>query len=441
MASTPDRQTPRLFSPGSWTEASRIAAILRLETVGGLLLLVSAVVALVWANLPGDTYFTVREYHLGPASLGLDLSVHHWAADGLLAIFFFLAGLEVKREFVAGDLRRPRTAAVPIAAAVGGMIVPALIYVGVNLMQADRPAGALAGWAVPSATDIAFALGVLAVIGQHLPSALRLFLLTVAVVDDLLAILVIAVFYSNDISLGYLAAAMLPLAAFTVLVQRRIRSPWLLMPLALLTWVLVHHSGLHATLAGIFLGLAVPVLGRADASDPDSGAGLADHFEHRWRPISAGFAVPVFAIFSAGVYIGGRSELASALSDPIALGVIAGLVVGKPIGIFLTTWGVARFTRAELDERLRWLDVFGVGVLGGMGFTVSLLIGSLAFGEGTTANEHVTLGVLVGSAAAAVLGALILGLRSRAYRLMYEQEGLDEDGDGIPDMYQQEQQS
>ncbi|NIZ93382.1 Na+/H+ antiporter NhaA [Kineococcus rubinsiae] len=432
---TPDTRRA-LFARGTWPEASRIAAVLRLETVGGALLLVATALALVWANLPGGTYEEVRELHLGPAALGLDLSLEHWAADGLLAIFFFIAGLELKREFVAGDLRDPRAAALPIAAAVGGMAVPALIYVAVVSASPSAPAGAATGWAIPTATDIAFALGVLAVVGSHLPSALRTFLLTLAVVDDLLAITVIAVFYTSDLAPVPLLLALVPLALFTLAVQRRVRTWWVLLPLALLTWGLVHASGIHATVAGVLLGLVVPVVRSQAAGGPDAGPGLAEHFEHRWRPLSAGFAVPVFALLSAGVVIGGAAGLADALSDPVALGVIAGLVVGKPVGILATTFVLAKLTRAELDPSLRWVDVAGVAVLAGMGFTVSLLIGSLAFGQGTPAAEHVTLGVLLGSTAAALLAGVLLLHRNKVYRAIEAEELVDEDEDGIPDVYQ-----
>ncbi len=435
---TPPRRP--LFGYGSWPEARRVAEVLRTETVGGALLLIATALALVWANLPGDTYETVRQFHFGPEALHLDLSVEHWAADGLLAIFFFIAGLELKREFVAGDLRNPRAAALPIAAAVGGMAVPAGIYVLVNSLG-DGPEGALSGWAIPTATDIAFALGVLAVIGSHLPSGLRTFLLTLAVVDDLLAITVIAIFYTDDLAPLPLLLALVPLALFAFAVQKRVRSPWLLIPLALLTWGLVHASGVHATVAGVLLGLSVPVLRSDAAGGPDAGPGLAEHFEHRWRPLSAGFAVPVFALFAAGVAIDGASGFVDALGDPVALGVILGLVVGKPVGIVLTTFLMAKLTSAELDEQLSWVDVVGVGILAGMGFTVSLLIGSLAFGEGTEAGQHVTLGVLLGSTIAAVLAALLLSSRNRTYRRIEEAERVDADADGIPDVYQRGERS
>jgi NhaA family Na+:H+ antiporter len=412
----------RLFDRGSWAEASRIADILRTETTGGALLLLAAVAALVWANSPwGEYYEALRRVTVGPEALHLDLDLATWAADGLLAIFFFVAGLELKREFVAGDLRDPGRAAVPVAAALGGVAVPALVYLAVASGAGD---GAARGWAIPTATDIAFALAVLAVAGRHLPTAFRTFLLTLAVVDDLVAILIIAVFYTERLDVGALAAAAVPLTIFAVLVQRRVRSWWVLLPLAVATWVLMHSSGVHATVAGVLLGFAVPVVHRSG-----EGPGLAEHFEHRWRPLSAGVAVPVFAFFSAGVAIGGLGGLATALTDRVALGVVLGLVVGKMVGVFATTYLVARFTRASLDEGLAWVDVFGLAVLGGVGFTVSLLIAELSFGSGER-GDHVTVGVLTGSVVAAVLATVVLRARSRAYRKIHAAETVDRDDDG-----------
>jgi Na+:H+ antiporter, NhaA family len=424
----------RLFSRGSYLEATRIAAVLRKETIGGALLLVGTVIALVWANSPWSAaYESLRDTRVGPASLHLDLTLGTWAADGLLAIFFFVVGLELKREFVAGDLREPRRAVLPVAAAVGGMIVPALLFTLVNLGTGD---GALKGWAIPTATDIAFALAVLAVISTHLPSALRTFLLTLAVVDDLLAITVIAVFYTSSLAVTPLLLALLPLAVFGVLVQKRIRSWWLLIPLAVATWVLMHESGVHATVAGVLLAFTVPVVRSQAAGGPDAGPGLAEHLEHRIRPISAGFAVPVFAFFAAGVTIGGFSGLVDSLSDPVAIGIVVGLVAGKTIGITLATWLVSRFTRAQLDESLGWPDVIGLAMLAGIGFTVSLLIGALAYGEGSVRDEHVKVGVLVGTVTAAVLASVLLRLRDRRYRRIAEEESRDADADGVPDVYQ-----
>ncbi|KMO78266.1 Na+/H+ antiporter NhaA [Mycolicibacterium chlorophenolicum] len=439
MTSPPRRVRRALLSRGTWTETSRVAEILRKETVGGVILLFAAAAALVWANSPWrDTYFALRDLEVGghPFGLHLSLTVGDWAADGLLAVFFFVVGLELKREFVAGDLRDPARAALPIAAAVGGMVVPAAIFVAVT---AGAGGGALRGWAIPTATDIAFAVAVLAVISTHLPSALRTFLLTLAVVDDLLAVTVIAVFYTDEIDVTALAAVLLPLGLFALCVQRRIRSWWLLLPLAGATWVLMHESGVHATVAGVLLGFTVPVLRSEAAGGPDAGPGLAQHFEHRLRPISAGFAIPVFAFFAAGVSFGGLDGLARALSHPITLGIIAGLVAGKPIGIFLTTRVLAALTRARLDSSLRWIDVLGVSMLAGIGFTVSLLIGDLAYGSGSESDELVKVGVLTGSLLAACFAAVLLLSRNAAYRRIHREETLDADHDGVPDVYQSRQ--
>lgn len=415
----------RLLTRGSWPEANRLTEILRRETVGGVLLLIAAGAALVWANSPwSHRYDALSDFTFGPEALHLNLSVSAWAADGLLAIFFFVVGLELKREFVAGDLRDPRRAALPILAAVGGMVAPAAIFVAINLTS-GRPEN-IVGWAVPTATDIAFAVAVLAVLSTHLPSALRTFLLTLAVVDDLLAIIVIAFFYTDDLSAWALALALVPGGLFALAVQRGVRHWWLLLPLALTTWAFVHASGVHATVAGVVLGFTVPVLGRH---------ACAEDFERRLRPVSAGVAVPVFAFFAAGVTVGGWSGFGAAMAHPVAFGVIAGLVIGKPLGVFGTSFLLARFTHATLDDDLAWRDVLGVSLLAGIGFTVSLLIGELAFGHGTPASDDVKIGVLVGSVVAGVLASLVLLSRNAAYRRIHEIETADADHDGVPDIY------
>ena len=419
-----------LFARGSWPETRRVIKILQKETVGGAILLAAAAVALIWANSPwSESYHALTNFKVGSDDFGLhlNLSLGGWAADGLLAVFFFVVGLELKREFVAGDLRDPARAALPIAAAVGGMIVPALIFVAFTAGTGD---GATRGWAIPTATDIAFAVAVLAVISTHLPAALRTFLLTLAVVDDMLAITVIAVFYTAKVNVVALLAALIPLALFALLVQRRIRSGWLLIPLALVTWVLVHESGVHATVAGVLLGFTVPVLGNA------AGPGLAEHFEHLLRPVSAGLAIPVFAFFAAGVTFGGYDGLVTALSDPIALWIVVGLVVGKTLGVFGTSRLLAALTHADLDPSLRWVDVLGVSMLAGIGFTVSLLIGELAYGQGTAREDIVKVGVLAGSLLAALSAAVLLRIRNRQYRAIFEMETADSDRDGVPDVYQ-----
>lgn len=420
----PARRPGNLFARGTWLESSRTAEILRAETTGGVLLIVGALVAMVWANTPWHAaYDDLRDLTVGPAALDLHLSLGAWAADGLLAIFFFVAGLELKREFVAGDLRDPHRAALPVAAAVGGMAVPALIYTLINAADGEP-----IGWAIPTATDIAFAVAVLAVISTHLPSGLRTFLLTLAVVDDLLAITIIAIFYTSRLHLGWLLLALVPIALFGLLVQRRIRSDWLLVPLAVAAWAMVHASGVHATVAGVLLAFTVPVRRR----DGGPGRGLAEHLEHVNRPLSAGVAVPVFAFFSAGVTLGGWHGVTAALRDPVTLGIVTGLVVGKTVGIALATWLLATFTSAELDDELAWVDVIGMAMLAGIGFTVSLLIGELAFGAGSVHDDHVKVGVLLGSLLAATAAGGVLRARNRVYRRIRSAEQNPDDPEGRP---------
>ena len=429
---------PRIFARTTYQEAQYVAGALRTETVGGALLLAAAVAALLWANSPWfDAYTALRDWQVGPHGLHLHLTLGQWAADGLLALFFFVAGLELKREFLVGELRTPARAALPVAAALCGVALPAAVY-AVTVTSLGAGGDALRGWAIPTATDIAFALAVLAVIGTHLPSALRSFLLTLAVVDDLVAITIIAVFYTRSLELGLLALALVPLGLFAWLVQRRIARWWLLLPLAALTWGLVHASGIHATVAGVLLGLVVPVSPRGSVprvSTLDANVDVAQRFEHRLRPLSAGLAVPVFAFFAAGVRVvgGGFGE---SLADEAAVAVMVGLVVGKLVGVFGGTWAFARFTRAELDDDLAWWDVLGLSLLAGIGFTVSLLVGELAFGAGSARDEHVKLAILVGSLAAATLATVVLRARNRVYRRLGELETRDDDGNGVPDCFE-----
>lgn len=434
-----DSPTPaprRLFTRSSWPEARYVASALRTETVGGALLLGAAVVALVWANSPWDTaYQLVRDVRVGPEALHLDLSLAQWAADGLLAVFFLVAGIELKREFVAGELSDRSKAALPIAAAVCGVVLPAGLY-AVTAWAIEPGAGdALRGWAIPTATDIAFALAVLAVISSHLPSALRSFLLTLAVVDDLIAITIIAVFYTESVALLPLALAVLPLLAFRWLLRRGLTHPLVLAVPALLAWGLVHAGGIHATVAGVLLGLLVPVARHRaeDGVTTENEYSLAERMEHRLRPWSAGVAVPVFAFFASGVSVVGGG-LGAALRDAAAVGVVVGLVAGKALGVFGGTWFFARFTRAELDEDLAWADVLGISLLSGVGFTVSLLIGDLAY-QGSERDGPVKVAVLVGSLLASLLAAVVLHRRNRHYAVVEAREKVDADGDGTPDVY------
>ncbi|MET9436355.1 Na+/H+ antiporter NhaA [Streptomyces sp. NPDC006551] len=367
-------------------------------------------------------YESVRDFHFGIPALGLDLSVAHWTADGLLAVFFLVAGIELKRELVVGELRTPATAALPVIAALCGMAVPAAVYT----LVAASGGGSLDGWAVPMATDIAFAL---AVISTHLPAGLRAFLLTLAVVDDLGAILIIAIFFTSDLNFWALGSAFAGLVLFYALQRFRVRGWWWYVPLGVTIWALMYNSGVHATVAGVAMGLILRTT-RDKGEDASPGARVS----HLVHPFSAGVAVPLFALFAAGVGISGAA-LAHVFTDPEPLGVFLGLVAGKILGIFLGTYLAARFTRAQLNPDLAWADVFGLATLAGIGFTVALLIGELAFPNGAEA-EHVKAAVLIGSLTAAVLAAVLLRRRNRVYRRLWEDEERDEDADGIPDIYQ-----
>ena len=419
--SLPSPTKHNLFTRGEWPEAKRIAELLRLETIGGALLLVAALIAIIWANTPWEeAYVSLQQYKIGQGAVGLHISLSHWASDGLLAIFFFTVGLELKHEFLRGDLRDPAKAIVPMVAAACGVIVPALIYVGVQLAAGG---GGLSGWAIPTATDIAFAVAVLAVIGSHLPTALRSFLLTLAVVDDLIAITIIALFYTESINVLAMVGSFAVVIAFGALMRFGVRNPFILVPIGVVAWALLHASGIHATIAGVLLGLSVPVT-----------YDTAHNLEHRIRPLSAGFCVPIFAFFAAGVnFIDGFVE---AVLDPITIGIIVGLIVGKVVGVFGSTYVMSRFTKAKLDDGIAWIDLFGMSLLAGIGFTVSLLIGELAFGPTSDTDQHVKIGVLVGSLLSALLATIVLRRRNKIYSAAWVEEQRDDNDDGVPDVYQ-----
>ena len=406
---------------------------LRDETVGGGLLLLAAAIALVWANSPwGDSYAAMVDYQIGPESLGLNLPLGIWAADALLAIFFFVVGLELKHELVLGSLSKPAQAVVPVAAALGGMAVPALIFVAVN---ASMDGGSLRGWGIPMATDIAFALAVLAVFGRKLPVALRAFLLTLAVVDDLGAITVIAVFYSDKFTLIWFGLFIVTLIAYWLLQKFRVTSPLLYIPLVLIGWYFCYKSGVHATVAGVAFGFLTRV-----RPDPGEKEAPADRLIYRIHPISAGIAVPIFALMAAGVDLRAIGFV-DALSSPVSIGVMLGLVVGKPIGVFGLAWLTARFTRASLSPGIAWRDILAVGLLAGVGFTVALLITELGYEDNIELLDSAKIAVLTASVIAAALAAVALLARGRAYARMAEVEEADLNNDGIPDVYQVDSQA
>ncbi|MFT3715936.1 MAG: Na+/H+ antiporter NhaA [Gordonia sp. (in: high G+C Gram-positive bacteria)] len=395
--------------------ASRFRGWIARDVTGGGLLLFAAVVALIWANSPWrGTYQSFLVTEVGPDVLHLHLSVAHWASDGLLAIFFFVVGMELKHEFVAGSLRNPRRAGVPIAAAVGGMIVPALIYLAI---VAPTESGAVGGWAIPSATDIAFALAVLAVFGRGLPLALRVFLMTLAVVDDLLGIIVIATVYTSHIDVRWLVLGLAAVAVFGVLARMRRPQWWLMAPFALAAWVFVHASGVHATVSGVLLGFTVPALARAGETLPRALA-----WGHAVTPWSSGFALPLFAFASAGVTVVGTSGIVHA----VGTAVFAALVAGKVIGVLSTTWLVTRLTPLRLPDAIGIRDLLPIGLLCGIGFTVALLIAELSFDD----DGHMIagkIGILAGSLVSAVLGAILL--RWDAHKARTRDMNLDGAGD------------
>lgn len=409
----PHHDTRTTARPGLRTWASR-------ETTGGALLIAAAVVALIWANSPWrDAYHDLSAWTVGPEALHLDLDLAHWAADGLLAIFFFTVGLELKHEIVAGSLRDPRRAAVPVIAAVGGMLVPAAVYLAV--VTAAGAGDAARGWAVPTATDIAFALAVLAVFGRGLPVAIRTFLLTLAVVDDLLAIIVIAVFYSDGLAVGALGAALVAVALFALLARSPYVHPWLLWPLGVVAWAFMHASGVHATIAGVLLGLTVP----ARALNGEHGSRV-HRYERAIRPWSAVVALPVFAFFAAGVTLV-DGDTAGVLGEPVLLAVVLGLVLGKVVGILGAVALTTRRSGLRLPDGVGIRDLAPVGLLAGIGFTVSLLIAELAFEGDDGLVGTAKIAVLAGTALSATAAAVLLRLDARRVR------SADENADGLVD--------
>ena len=390
---------PKFLPDPDLGESTFLGDFLRKEAIGGVIVLVAAAVAVVWANSPAAGAYDDLRHFVPFESVGLDLE--HWAADGALTLFFFIAGLELKREFLVGSLRRPADALVPIVAALAGVAVPAVIFTIANLRGGD-----LAGWAIPAATDIAFALAVLAVVGSALPQQLRAFLLTLAIVDDLVVILIIAVFYTSDLALVPLVTSGAALVLYAIMQHLRVRSSLIYLPVAVIAWWFMHESGVHATIAGVALGLLTRVL-----PDEDERRSPAERLEHRLVPLSAGAAVPFFALMSAGVAIEMSSEF---LTDPVVVGVVLGLVVGKPLGVLGGAWVTTRFTRAELGEDLTWREMFGVAVLAGVGFTVALLVADLSY-TGPTAEAAKT-AVLIGSLLAAALASFVLGRRNREHK-------------------------
>jgi Na+:H+ antiporter, NhaA family len=395
------------------------------ESAGGVVLVVAAAVALVWANSPWQaSYEDLWHTHLS-ISLGshtLDLDLREWVNDGLMAIFFFVVGLEIKRELVEGELREPRRAALPVVAALGGMVVPALLYTALNAGGAGSR-----GWGIPMATDIAMAIGVLSLLGSRVSPSLKLFLLALAIVDDIGSILVIAAFYSEGVDLGALAVAVVLVGVVLVLRRAGVAAIPVYVVAGVALWLAVHESGIHATLAGVALGLLAPTrpirrrelideAALTDLSSVDAAmetAALArqsvsvvEWLEHTLHPWTSFVIVPLFALANAGVPLGARA-LSDASTSAITYGVLLGLVVGKTVGITLFSWMAARLRIGLLPEGATWRSLVGVAALGGIGFTVSIFIATLAFTSEVHQNEA-KVGILLASMLAAVLGSAIL---------------------------------
>ncbi|MEU4343680.1 Na+/H+ antiporter NhaA [Nocardia sp. NPDC023852] len=396
---------------------SELTRYLRTETVGGALLLIAAAVALLWANSPwADSYLRMTETVVGIQHLHLEWTLADWTKNGLLAIFFFVAGLELKREFVVGELADRRRAALPIVAAVGGVVTPALLAsaVGFGIPGMER------GWAIPVATDIAFALAVLAMTGSRIPASARVFLLSLAVVDDLLAIVLIAVLFTAALSLLWLLAATACFGGWALAQHKRISTPVLYVPLALVSWYALHEAGIHPTLAGVVLGLLTRV-----RPDPGERQAPATRLEHLIQPISAGLCVPLFALFASGVPLDTR-VFGELFTDRLALAVILGLLLGKTAGIFGISWAAIRLGIAKRPMGLGYRDMFALSVLGAIGFTVSLLMAELALGDvgDGSAVELAKAAVLVTSMTASLAGSALLLRRGRVHQARRDRRAL-----------------
>ncbi len=367
------------------------------EVIGGVVLFAAAALALVWSNSPwSDSYFELWSTHLdlSLAGLSIDLDLQHWINDLLMAVFFFVVGAEIKRELVSGELKDRRDAMLPALAALGGVALPAVIFVTV---VGGGPAAD--GWAIPAATDIAFAVGVLALLGNRVPAGVRVFLLTIAIVDDIVAIVIIAVFYGGGLSLAWGLVAVAGLLAVFGFQRLGIWRIWPYVPLAGLVWLATYESGVHATIAGVALGLMVPVR-------PFRGHDVNRRLEHTVHPVSAFLVIPLFALANAGIDLGGGA-LGEALSSEITWGIIAGLVVGKALGISGTTFLALKLGLGTLPSGMRRAHIWGVGALGGIGFTVSLFIADLAFTDPLLTGDA-KIGIFLGSILSGIIGASLL---------------------------------
>ena len=385
-----------LSSPFKW--------FFKLEAASGLVLLISAVIALIISNSNfSSLYFeTLQSYlFIGINNIGLKMSLHHWINDALMAVFFFFVTLEIKREFILGELSSPKQALLPIIAAIGGMLVPALIYIYINFGNGDT----INGWAIPSATDIAFSLGVLSLLGSRVPISLKVFLTALAIIDDLGAIIIIAFFYTGDLSIQYLSLLLLTFIALLILNKSGVKKflPYLI--LGLILWFFTYQSGVHATISGVLLATVIP------HRKKNAEYSLLTKIEHNISSYVAFGIMPLFAFANAGVSLDGIN-LESLLS-PVPLGIVLGLFVGKQIGVFLFSIISIKLKIAELPSNANWASFYGVGILTGIGFTMSLFIGNLAFVENIEYIDGVKIGVLAGSLLSTLIGYSLLLLTTK----------------------------
>jgi len=380
-----------LSSPFKW--------FFKLEAASGLVLLISAILALIISNSElSSLYFeTLNKYlFIGINQFGLKLSVLHWINDALMAIFFFFVTLEIKREFLQGELSNIKQALLPIIAAVGGMVVPALFYVVINFGDPET----INGWAIPSATDIAFSLGVLSLLGKRVPLSLKVFLTALAIIDDLGAILIIALFYSGDLNIMYLSLMLVTFIILLVINKFNIKVffPYLL--IGLLLWDFTHNSGIHATIAGVLLAMTIP------HRKKEKDFSLLIKIEHAISPYVAFGIMPLFAFANAGVSLEGLSL--SSLLDKVPLGIVLGLFVGKQLGVFVFSYVSIKLKIAQMPGNSSWYNFYGVGILTGIGFTMSLFVGNLAFVENAQYMDGVKIGVLTGSLLSTLAGYFLI---------------------------------
>jgi len=376
----------------------------KLEAASGVVLLIAALIALILSNTNfSDLYFEILNIHIlvGTANLGLDLSILHWINDALMAVFFFVVTLEIKREFIHGELSKPKQALLPIIGAVGGMAVPAIIYIIINFESGYT----LKGWAIPSATDIAFSIGVLSLLGSRVPISLKVFLVALAIIDDLGAIIIIAFFYSTELQYNFLLLMLISFIALLLLNKYEVKNfaPYLF--IGLLLWYFTHGSGIHSTISGVLLAIAIP------HKKHEKDFSLLLKLEHMLSPYVAFGIMPLFAFANAGVVLKGISF--NSLLNPVPLGILCGLFFGKQIGVFLFSFISIKLKFAEMPSNTNWLKFYGVGVLTGIGFTMSLFVGNLAFAEHLNDMDGVKIGVLTGSFLSAIFGYFMLLIVSK----------------------------